>query len=387
MKRKIALILSLIILLCGCGGGRENPQSIAETENEKMVGMWITYAELGSFFGAAEGFESAFNAAIEKAKGIGVNTVFVHTRAFCDAVYKSEYFPKAKYVNTESDPLTVMCNIAKSQGIKIHAWINPYRVSTASNDINNLPQDSPAYIWLNDETQENDANVCFTDSGIYLNPASTEVKKLILDGVREIIDNYEVDGIHFDDYFYPTTDASFDEASYTAYATQADLPLTLAEWRRMNVNSLVNSVYCAVKKKSADLQFGISPAADLDRCYNTLYADIEGWIGGGYIDYIMPQLYFGFEYPLEEFCFDKLLIKWQDLTKDKITMYIGLPFYKVGTDMSPDNTEWQRDDDIIARQIKLLEENNVSGYVYFSYSSLFSDADLNRRQLENIRAQ
>ena len=386
MKKFITLILVVAFLLCGCNLPKEEtPKDDAPIKSE-MVGIWITFSEISDFFSSPEGFEAAFNAAVEKAKGIGVNTLFVHVRAFCDAVYQSSYFPKASYVNTANDPLTVMCDIAAKHSMEIHAWINPYRVSTASSDINTLPQDSPAYIWLNDETPENDVNVCFTDSGIYLNPAAPEVKKLILKGVRVIIDNYEVAGIHFDDYFYPTTDAAFDEAAYKQYQSTAELPLTLAEWRRMNVNSLINSVYCAVKEKNSAMQFGVSPAADLDRCYNTLYADIEGWIGGGYIDYIMPQLYFGFEYPRNEFCFDMLFIKWQDLTAGKVKMYVGLPFYKVGTDMQPDKDEWNAHDDIIARQIALLKENNTAGYVYFSYSSVFSSDALNVRQLENVKS-
>ena len=202
MKKLIALILSVILLLCGCSSPKEEPPTddTAPAETE-MVGLWITFAELGGFFSAPEGFEAAFNTAVGKAAEIGVNTLFVHTRAFCDAVYKSEYFPKASYVNIPNDPLTVMCDIAAKHGMEIHAWINPYRVSTASSDINTLPENSPAYVWLNDENPQNDTNVCFTDSGIYLNPAEPEVKKLILNGVREIIDNYAVDGIHFDDFF------------------------------------------------------------------------------------------------------------------------------------------------------------------------------------------
>ncbi|MBO5725960.1 MAG: family 10 glycosylhydrolase, partial [Clostridia bacterium] len=149
---------------------------------------------------------------------------------------------------------------------------------------------SPAKQWLTDDNVENDKNICLTDSGIYLNPAESECKKLVLDGVREILQNYDVDGIHIDDYFYPTTETQFDESSYLLYSQSLENPLTLEEWRRKNVSSLVNSIYCTVKAHDKNIMFGVSPAADINRNYNTLFAEVEGWIGGGYVDYILPQL-------------------------------------------------------------------------------------------------
>ncbi|MEE1198279.1 MAG: family 10 glycosylhydrolase [Acutalibacteraceae bacterium] len=351
-----------------------------------MVGIWITYSELSSFSKSEKGFVAAFSEAVQRSKQIGINTFFVHTRAFCDAVYPSEKFPFASYIEkSDTDLLYSMVEICHQNDIEFHAWVNPYRISTASNDINTLPDDSPAKRWLIDENPDNDKNICLTDSGIYLNPAESDCKRLVLDGVREIIETYDVDGIHIDDYFYPTTSTSFDKVSYEAYSGSCEQPLALEEWRRKNVNSLINSIYCTVKAKDQNITFGVSPAADLDRNYNTLYADIEGWLGGGYVDYIMPQLYFGFEYPVEQFKFDNLIVKWMDLTANKdAQLYCGLAPYKIGTNTEADRDEWNNYDDIIARQIKLIKENKLDGYAFFSYTSLFSDNELNRRQLENI---
>ena len=305
MKRILVFIIAFCLLFTGCKQNEKPPQTENPPEKKgEMIGVWLTYSELGDF--AEKNFEEEFNKCVEKCLDFGINNIFVHVRPFCDAVYKSKVFPQSKYVEKYTgDALEYMINSAHKYGIKIHAWINPYRVSSASNDINILPDNSPPKQWLTDDTKANDKNVGITDSGIYLNPAESDVRKLILKGVREILENYAVDGVHLDDYFYPTTAAAFDETSYNEYKQTVSVPLDLADWRRQNVNSLIHTLYCAVKAHNKNIMFGVSPAADIDRCYNELYADIESWAHGGYVDYIMPQLYFGFEYPKEEFSFDK----------------------------------------------------------------------------------
>lgn len=392
MKRVIIIAFAICLILSGCGitdnnyNETEKNNGDADKSTQKMVGMWVTYSELKSMCSGETDFETCYATAIEKAKEFGINAVFVHVRAFADSVYPSKFFPQNDYSAKQGyDILHKMIEITHKNNMQFHAWINPYRVSTASADINTLADNNIAKIWRTDGDDSNDNNVLFTDSGIYFNPASTEVKKLIISGVREIVENYNVDGIHFDDYFYPTTDENFDKASYDEYKNTTESPFDLAQWRRDNVNGLILGVYTAVKSVR-DIPFGISPAADLDRCYNSLYADIEGWIGGKYIDYIMPQLYFGFEYPIEKFRFDHLMTSWQSIMQHSdITLYCGLGFYKTGTETKPDSEEWCANDDIIARQIRLLDEYNWDGYVFFSYSSLFGENELNVRQRENAK--
>lgn len=384
MRRILVFVITFCLLFTGCKQKTLQNDNPPEQKGE-MIGVWLTYSELGNF--AEKNFEEEFDKCIEKCKDMGINNIFVHVRPFCDAVYKSEIYPQSKYVEAyNGDALEYMVNAAHKCGIKIHAWINPYRVSMVSNDINTLPVDSPAKQWLTDDNTENDKNVCITENGIYLNPAENEVKKLILKGVREIIENYSVDGVHLDDYFYPTTAVSFDETSYGEYKQTVHVPLDLGDWRRQNVNSLIHTLYCAIKAYNKDIMFGISPAADIDRCYNELYADIEGWAHGGYVDYIMPQLYFGFEYPIERFRFDKLLPVWQAMLEDtNAALFVGLANYKIGTDNEPDKQEWNKENDIIAQQITYLREEKIGGFVFFSYSSLFSDKDLNILQTQKIK--
>ncbi len=388
MKRILSVVVFLC-LLCGCTQNTISSPEYSQTEvqNNELKGVWFTFSELDTMVKSEQGFSAAFSIAAENCKELGINNIFVHVRPFCDSVYESAYFPKrAGYENI--DALKIMTDICKEKGIKIHAWINPYRVSTASSDIADLPEGSPARKYLSDQDTANDKCVSFTQNGIYLNPAESICRSLILQGVREILENYEVDGIHFDDYFYPTTSHEFDKASYDEYSLSVGEPLSVENWRRKNINTLLQAVYCAVKGKDKNAVFGISPAADLDRCYNSLYADIEGWIKGGYIDYIMPQLYFGFEYPKDEFKFENLALRWEDITEGKsVTKYCGLANYKIGTNAIPDSEEWNKDTDIIARQIKYLRDNNWSGFVFFSYSSLFSESELNSAQLEQIKKE
>ncbi len=387
MKRLTVFLLCFcLIFLCGCKREGDNPDETRQAEEKELIGVWLTYSEIEALCTSPEGFSSAFSSVLENCQRAKINTVFLQVRPFCDSIYKSQYFPLTQYAAGQSeDILKSAADLCGSAGVSLHAWINPYRVSTATNDINLLPDDSPAKQWLTDQDTENDDNVCITDSGIYLNPAKDDVKRLILNGVREIVGNYGVDGIHIDDYFYPTTDASFDSKAYEAYKASVSSPLELGDWRRKNVNGLINAIYCAVKAENSALVFGVSPAADLERCYNTLYADIKGWIGGGYIDYIMPQLYFGFEYPEEQFRFHNLIESWGELTENSLVkLYCGLAYYKVGTENEPDRAEWNNYDDILARQILMLREKNYDGFVFFSYSSLMSENTLNKNQLNKI---
>lgn len=376
LKAFLAVLISLSLAACSVA-----PQKAGPAKNE-LVGVWLTYSEIESMILSERGFEAEFTAAAKNCADMGINTLFFHTVAFGDATYNSKIYPFTDALRaSKTDVLSLAVEIAHKNGIELHAWLNPYRISTKTADLSEI-----IGAWEGYELREvlSGKNVAFTESGIYLNPASEAVRAKITAAVREIINGYAVDGIHFDDYFYPTTSPQFDEALYNEYITGNKAPLTLEEWRRVNVNLLVQGVGAAVRARGG-IRFGISPAADLDYNYNTLFADVEGWLGGGYIDYIIPQLYFGFNYPTERFRFENLLTAWLDLAEEKTDLYIGLAAYKAGTEQSPDNQEWQNDNTIIARQIELIRANNLKGFVFFSYSSLFGDSPYNVEQLKNIK--
>lgn len=361
-------------------------QETGETESpvsDELRGMWVTFFELGGFFDSEEGFEKSFQTLLDRCEQNGVNALFVHVRSHCDAFYPSALFPWSKYATgmkgTQGtdpgfDPLAFMIEAAHARGIAFHAWINPYRVLSDSTDLGDLCDQSPAKGWLTDDDPSNDTWVCRAEGGLYLNPAVEQVQALVVNGVREIVNTYDVDGIHFDDYFYPTTDESFDEKEYAAYRSAVwDDPLPLADWRRANINAMVSRVYGTVKACRASCRFGISPMAGIRNNYETVYADVAAWAGGGYLDYLMPQLYFGFEYPQEESRFDRLLADWKALTDSSGTaLYIGLGAYRIGA-TDANNIEWSEHHDLLARQVRCLREAACRGFCLYSYSTYFAD--------------
>ncbi len=370
MKRILCAALALM-LLCSCsplqGGGSEGESA----KTDYIKGVWLSFSELDNMLAYGD-FKGEFENAISNCKSCGITDVFVHIRAYCDSLYPSEYFPlRQSAEGYDFDILSFMLEECHKNGIRFHAWINPYRVRTADSDISNLNPLSPAYKWLNDETAENDSNVCIA-GGIYLNPASGEVRRLIIDGIREIMENYPVDGIHFDDYFYPTQDESFDKTLYEKYCTDTEKPLTLSDWRRANVNALISGVYTAVKFKDKDIVFSVSPAASAQKNYDALYADVDVWIKSGCVDWIIPQLYFGFDYPECEYQFENLLEDWQKrVASGEASLIIGLASYKIGTESEPDRQEWQNGEQVIKRQAELcLSHPDISGHIFFSYSSM-----------------
>ncbi len=408
MKKLLCIVLLLSITLTSCvlmpqeNGNHSSLNNyvitdIKETDTSEMgfLAVWFSYIEL-DFIGLSENdFKAKIHEMFTKVSELGFTAVICQVRSNCDAIYPSNYFPfSAAFTGTagvapDFDPLEIMIDTAHNLDLQFHAWINPYRISAKSKDYESLPTDSPAYKYLADEDSSNDQNVLFTDEGMYLNPASSEVRTLITQGINEILQNYTVDGIQFDDYFYPTTDPSFDEVSYNEYKDSVSKSLTLDDWRRTNVNLLLSQVYDIVHKNS-DCVFGISPAADIsddksDNNYTKHYADIYHWCSTtGYIDYIAPQLYFGYNYPDNNFRFEHLLKKWCDIPRAKnINIYIGLAAYKVGV-LDADSNEWITNDNMLSTQVKDLYKAKVNGVLLYSYSYLFSRNEHNQKELSNL---
>ena len=403
--RFLCVVLSLLIFLSACGNSAKSNKKMIQNEPQNvkrefsLKGVWISYFELESEDKNFDGFKAKTDEMFESAANAGFNAVFVHTRANGDAIYKSDYYPFSRsFINTDGSdpdfsPLEYMVRKAHSLNLSIHAWINPYRIASSVGSIDELPDSSPAAKWLRDGDPANDGCIKTLPAAdgkisVWLNPARQEVRNLAINGVREIIDNYNVDGIHIDDYFYPTTDEDFDREDYTAYTESAVSPLPLDGWRRLQVDSLVSALYRTVHSKE-NLVFGISPAADIsndgtDKNYTNQYADIAKWVGvTGYCDYIAPQLYFGFDYPAEDYRFENLLNEWSNLKKDtSVKFYVGLAAYKQGeTDSGSD--EWLKNTDILVRQAKLAEKC-TDGIIVYSYSSFFSNSEINTANREKL---
>lgn len=371
MIKRIICVLLTALLLVSCTPLEES-QSSGEVEKQEYIkGVWLSYSELDSFVASGD-FASQFKNAVSECKSRGISDMFVHVRPFCDAYYPSELFPLRQGVEAVGfDILEFMVNECKKEQIRLHAWVNPYRVRTADSDFEALPHSSKVYGWLSDSDIENDSAVSVFN-GIYLNPAHTLARQIVIDGIRELCLNYDIDGIHFDDYFYPTTDSAFDELSYQQYTQGASSPLSLDDWRRANVSALISGVYTAVKFINKDIVFSVSPSADTHKNYSEHYADIKLWCESGCVDMVIPQLYFGFEYPDQSYRFEKLLDEWSQLTAESSTrLLIGLASYKIGTAQQPDCAEWENGSAVINRQIEACRENEqVKGHIFFSYTSM-----------------
>lgn len=359
----------------------------------EMRAVWISYYELDGRGKDRNQFAAMAGDMLDRVKALGLNTVVVHVRANSDAFYPSSYFPWSEYAaGTQGqdpgyDPLSILIEAAHARGLAFHAWLNPYRVSNKTGNVQDLAENNPARVYLTDGDPANDDWAVSWENGIYYNPGVVQTQKLILDGVREILDSYQVDGVHFDDYFYPTTDPAFDQKAYGSYKDQAgDRALSLGDWRRANVNGLMQAVYRLCDSRG--VPFGISPAAHVstdgsDQNYQELYADVALWMrSGGYAHYITPQLYFGFDYPKADYRFDALLQRWLSLPRSQnVRLYIGLPSYKIGTE-DAGSAEWKEKTDVLSRQLTLLRQHKADGFMLYSYGSVVSTAELNQAQMQ-----
>jgi uncharacterized lipoprotein YddW (UPF0748 family) len=351
--------------------------------DEEMRGVWVSYMELSMENESSKtqkAFEDKFTEIAQKCRESGFNTLIVQVHPFCDALYKSSYFPWSHILtgtqgeNPQYDALQIMCDICKENNLKIHAWINPYRVS--SNETPKKLSDNNPYI-------KNSEIGIKTDNGIFLDPSNETAQQLISDGVKEIAENYDVDGIQFDDYFYPTEDESFDKKQYEAYIEKygKENSMSLDNWRMQNVNTLICKVYRTIKSVDSSVEFGISPQGNIGN-NDGLYADVKSWCTcKGFADYICPQIYFSLENPA--LTFEDCLDSWTSLDFDEnVKLYVGLGGYKAGNGEYDEET-WLLSDSILADEYDILCNNkSVRGFMLYSYNSL--EDDTAKKEINNL---
>lgn len=327
--------------------------------------MWISYIDLaGILSGTESDFRSGISYIYDNCKSLGINTVYVHVRSHGDAYYSSDFFPRTKYLGGTYDPLDVMIEEAHERGLSFQAWINPLRGCAVSD----IERESgyPMYNWAGGETR-----LVQVGSYYYLNPAYSEVIELIADGAREITANYDVDGVHIDDYFYPTTDSYFDSAAFS----QSGLS-SLSEFRLANCDKLVSSLYKAVKQGNSSAIFGVSCQGSIYNNYNYMYADVKKWCAeSGYIDYIMPQIYYGFKNSAEPF--EECVNTWNNLAyTGNIPLIVGITSAKLGLEdkwAGDGSREWITDEDILKRQFLVSRELSAYGGIgIYSYGAVFN---------------
>ena len=353
-------------------------------KNQEMRGVWVASVENLDYPAAptasAKELRAQADAVLEGADKNGFNAVFLQVRPCSDALYSSEIYPWSRYLtgqqgtapDSDFDPLAYWVKEAHKRGIELHAWINPYRIAKGQEEWEKLAADSPA-------RQHPDWVVQYGE-GYYFNPALPEVRKLVMDGAMEIIENYKVDGIHLDDYFYPGADFN-DGDSYASYGAEFS---DIGEFRRNNVNLLVKGLDEAIHRADPKLEFGISPSGIWASStmhpegsattsgfssYFSLYADSRTWVREGWVDYIAPQLYW--EIGHEKADFSALLDWWSGVAleaKEKeVSLYVGLADYKTVEAGEDGNNPWYGGGEL-QRQMEACSANEVvGGTIHFRY--------------------
>lgn len=352
---------------------------------ENVKAMWLSqydllpvYTDKGAQRSEAD-FRERIKDVLENVCGLGINTVFVQIRPFADSFYPSDVYPVSSYVSGDYgkaiayDPFAIILEEGHALGLSVHAWINPLR-AMKDTEIESVADAYKIKEWYNDPSKKG-RYIVSVSGRWYLNPAYDEVRALVSSGVLETVQKYNVDGVHIDDYFYPTTDESFDKYAYQRYVHRGG-ELSLADFRRENINALVRELYAAVKTENESMLFGVSPAGNMKNNYNELYADVEVWCSNeGYIDYLCPQLYFGFEH--STCAFDKLCCEFSDMIKlDGIKLIFGMSLGKAksGYDQyaGEGKHEWRDNKDVLYRQLKYTETiENCSGVSYFCYQYFY----------------
>ncbi|MEN0047113.1 MAG: family 10 glycosylhydrolase [Bacteroidota bacterium] len=357
-------------------------QSVPKRE---MRGVWIAtvnnidYPKRPTANGVAQ--KEQWNKMVQRLKKMGINTLFVQVRPAGDAFYESDLAPWSRFLTGKQgtppvpyyDPMEYMIDVAHRNGMEFHAWLNPYRatfgldtLALARNHVFNTHRD-----WL----------VQYGNK-MYLNPGMPEVRRHIVQVVKEITEKYNIDGIHVDDYFYPYKIKGVEFPDSAQYAQYGEPHGSLGDWRRYNNDDLVKNIAITIKQQKPYVLFGVSPfgvwrnqeddpfGSDTRagvRSYDDLYADILNWLEQGWLDYVAPQLYFNIGY--EPADYQKLLNWWRTHDYDR-TLIIGQAAYKVGNNP----VEAWAEASEVPNQINLNRRYpDVAGSIFFSTKSLMNN--------------
>lgn len=308
----------------------------------------------------------------DKLKEANINAVFFQVRTECDALYKSNYEPWSYWLTNEQgqepnpffDPLEFAISEAHSRGMELHAWFNPYRVTS----------DTGAYQRFYKHISKTKPEWILS-FGKYtmLDPGNPEVQEYIINVIVDVLTRYDVDGIHFDDYFYPYSPKVSNEDSLTFIKYNRGFT-NIDDWRRDNINSLMKRIYQIIKAYKPYVKFGISPFGIVENkyagtegfnSYHIIYCDPLTWIREKYVDYITPQLYWEMDHP--KAAYKKLLPWWASVVEDR-HLYIGLYSSRF------QSRQYISKNFEIGNQIQMNRQyERVNGAVFFSAKSIFDN--------------
>lgn len=377
MKKLISIAMS-IVLAVGIIIIPKSQQSTIKADSTEMRAAWISTVynidwPSDSSKGNPEMQKRQYIELLDKLKQAGINTAIVQVRPESDALYRSKTNPWSRFLTSSQgkdpgyDPLAFIIQESHKRGIDVHAWFNPYRASIYA-DKSKSAANNPLNLHPDWTIKHNNK--------WYYDPGNPEVNKYIVDTVAEVVSNYDVDGIHFDDYFYPGADFP-DEATFKKYGSG-----NKDNWRRSNINNMIKSVRDKVHSIKPDVSFGVSPAGiwrnsyndpngsntSGGESYNKQYADTRYWIKNGLVDYVVPQVYWRIGHPKADYA---TLVKWwSDQVKGTgVDLYIGQGIYKHG------QSEYGGEN--VAREIKKQIEINrkypeIKGSMYFSAKDIIN---------------
>lgn len=353
---------------------------------KELRGMWLTSVS-NSDFPSKPGLSEAqikqeYIGWLNLAQKLNHNAIFVHVRPSGDAFWPSDYVPWSYWLTGRTDgigpgwdPMRFMVDETHKRGLEFHAWFNPYKASQEG-----AVADLPATHVLRSHP---DWAVGYPATGsgrrLYYDPGNPDARTYVEDSILEVVRKYDVDGIHFDDFFYPYPSgrqAFPDGKSFALYGRGEEL----GDWRRDNVNTFVREMDSRIKTIKPWVKFGISPFgiwrnSDTDsrgsktsglQAYDAIYADTRKWVQEGWLDYIVPQLYWNIGFKVADYAI--LLKWWTDLTTNsKVQLYIGQADYRIGQ-----SGPW-KDPAELDRQIALNQAAGVDGSVHFTARNLRSD--------------
>lgn len=364
--------------------------SVSAAEDTELRGVWVSVVANIDYPSSPTTDSSVLKEELIKildnCKAMGFNAVFFQVRPSADALYKSEIFPWSRYLtgtqgvapSDNFDPLAFVVEEAHARGLQLHAWINPYRITNSSSENDLLSSNNPAVL---------NPNLVMTDSNgkMYFNPGDSASTELIVNGAVEIVENYDVDGLHMDDYFYP--DASFNDD--TTYSYSKDQYPNRDDWRRANVDKLVRTLDERLHEADPDISFGISPrgiwanktemAEGSDTAgggsYSKIYADSRGWVKNGWVDYIMPQIYWNIGYEIADYT--TLCNWWSDVVRGTdVKLYIGEGAYRTTSSTLPAWTGDNGTNELRTHILNGRENPSISGYCCFTYNDFLENPSI-----------
>ena len=356
-----ACLFTVVLFLSGCTKNKEPEEQITKA-------IWFSFLDYQeTLMGRDEkGYEGMVDQILDNVKSIGVNTIYLHATAFTDAYHESTIYPRVKdYEDLTYDPYEIFIKRAHEQNIQVEAWVNPLR-SVLEEETEYWDDGFILKQWV----KENNERIRYVGGRYYLNPAYEDVRELIVSNIREILEKYDVDGIHLDDYFYPDgAGRNFD--AYLYEEENYNEPISREDFRRKQIHTLVREIHDVVKAKKK--RFGISVSGNNQYNYDSIYADVSYWMEEGLIDYLIPQIYWGFENPVRPYM--PTTDEWIAIVGEHETeLYAGLAAYKAGTAdgyAGDAAQEWVDNHDILKRQINYALEQGCKGYAFFRYYSLF----------------